>query len=194
MRVFVAIHLEDDARAALAAEQRRIGDALGDSGGSSWLRPERMHVTLAFIGEVDEPRLSDIRRAIEAPIDTAPFVMSLGGVGVFPPSGAPRVGWVATIEGTAPVVAIQKTIAERLRAIGIELESRPFHPHVTLVRWKHARTRDAARLRTIAAAGEIARARVDRVTLFESRQSPAGATYISLAEGPLRGSAASPVQ
>jgi 2'-5' RNA ligase len=194
MRLFVAIELDDDARAALDAEQHRIRDALGDSGGPSWLRPERMHLTLVFIGEVDQPQLVDIRRAVEAPIDAAPFVMSIGGVGVFPPAGAPRVGWVAALEGAKSVVAVQETIADRLRGLGIELEARPFHPHVTLVRWRHARARDAERFRTIAAAGEIARVRVDRVTLFDSRQSPGGVAYSGLAHGPLRGSAASPVQ
>jgi RNA 2',3'-cyclic 3'-phosphodiesterase len=194
MRLFVAIELDDEARAALQAEQRRIRMALGDSGGPSWMRAERMHVTLAFIGEVDAARLAAIRRAVDMPIDRAAFVMSLEGLGVFPPRGAPRVGWIGATEGTGGIVAVQRTIADRLHDAGVELEARPFHPHVTLVRWRDARPRDAARVRTIAATGEIARVRVDHVTLFESRQSAGGAVYTALASGPLRGRAASPVQ
>src|SRR4051812_49302414 len=113
MRLFVAIELDDDARAALDAEQRRIRAALGDGGGPSWIRSERMHVTLAFIGEAAEPLAEKIRRAIEAPIERPSVLMSLGGLGVFPPRGAPHVGWIGTIEGTDAVVAIQRTIAGR---------------------------------------------------------------------------------
>ncbi len=94
MRLFVAIELDDDAREAFAVEQARLRAAVGENGGPTWIAPHRLHLTLAFLGEVAEPRASEVVRIIARPISAAPFTLAFGGLGVFPPRGAPRVIWV----------------------------------------------------------------------------------------------------
>ena len=96
MRLFVAVDLSDDAREAIAAEQKRIAAALGCSKSSlKWVKPEQVHLTLVFLGSVDDRACRGCRRRRSArDVDLAPFDMVLDGVGVFPPRGAPRVLWI----------------------------------------------------------------------------------------------------
>src|SRR5205809_4097642 len=95
MRLFVAIDLGDEVRAAIAAEQRRVGEALGGARSTlRWVRPEHIHLTLVFLGEVDEGSSGAIVDAMSEPLDHAAFALVLGGLGVFPPQGAPRVLWL----------------------------------------------------------------------------------------------------
>lgn len=186
MRLFVAIELDDHARAAIAEEQHRLR-ALGIGRDEAWIPPERMHLTLAFLGEVKEPHLSEVIRATGSSVDASPFTLGFGGLGAFPPRGAPRVIWIGTTTGSPEAIAVQRMIAERLHGAGIALERRRFHPHITLARWRSARPADAARIRAIDNRREVARGHVDHVTLFESRLSPRGATYTALAQAPLIG-------
>lgn len=188
MRLFVAIDLNDEARRAIAEVQQQLARAMGDPKRSplKWARPDHMHLTLAFLGDVAETRVPDVVRAIEPDIQVAPFTMALGGVGVFPPRGAPRVLWLGLRAGAESVAASQLAVAMRLEGIGITLEQRPFHPHLTLARWRTSRSSDARHLPDADRAGEIARLSVRHVTLFHSQLSPGGSTYRALTRATLR--------
>jgi 2'-5' RNA ligase len=146
-RLFVAIDLSDAARQAIAAEQARIvaavvnvvnGANVGNvrSGAVRCVRPDHLHVTLAFIGDVAESRAAAIVEAWAAPLAAAPFEVAFGGVGVFPSRGAPRVLWLGLTSGAEEVGAVQRLVAARLEAIGVAFEHAPFHPHLTLARWR----------------------------------------------------------
>src|SRR6266700_3220933 len=85
MRLFAAVELSDDARAAIAAEQQRIASALGTAARSLRLvRAGHMHLTLAFIGEIAEARAAPIVEVMSPDIAQAPFQVVFGGVGTFP--------------------------------------------------------------------------------------------------------------
>ena len=187
MRLFVAIELDDRARAAIAEHQQHVQKVVGVGRDRTWISPARMHLTLAFLGDVKEPHSSEVVRATASPLDVAPFTLALGGVGAFPPRGAPRVIWIGTTTGSAEAIAVQRIVAERLRGVGVAVESRRFHPHVTLARWRGARPADRARIAAIDDEAEVARVHVDHVTLFESRLSPRGPTYTALARATLSG-------
>jgi len=173
VRLFTAIELSESARAAVAAEQRRIVEPLG-GGRLRLVKPEQMHVTLVFIGEVAEERGAAIAALIEPEIPLAPFRISLGGIGAFPPRGAPRVLYVDVIEGAAGTAALHAIVAERLG----HRDDRPFRPHLTLGRWRESRSSDRPKL---APRPPIAAVDVHSVTLFQSRLSPAGPAYTRLA-------------
>jgi 2'-5' RNA ligase len=229
-RLFVAIELPDAVRQAIAAEQQRIvgagvagapGINIARSGGVRCVRPDHLHVTLAFIGDVDEARAAAIVEASSAPLAAAPFDVAFGAAGVFPPRGAPRVLWLGLTSGAAEVGRVQRLVAARLAAIGIALEKRPFHPHVTLARWRRggrtgrgrrpsrgnpgtaenpespdgvSRTSHARRAIDGRREAPVARLAVDAVTLFQSRLSPAGSAYAPLARARLVAAPASPLQ
>src|SRR5689334_23708597 len=98
MRLFVAVDLDDAARAAIALEQKRL-TARGELGSLRLVRPDHIHLTLVFLGEVAADRAAAIVDAIAAPISQAPFDVTFGGVGMFPERGAPRTLWLGVSTG-----------------------------------------------------------------------------------------------
>jgi len=95
--------------------------------------------------------------------------------------------WIGVTDGADPLSGVQRAIAGRIGALGIALEDRPFRPHLTLARWRGARASDRERALSVQARGVVARSRVDRAALFQSRLSPAGPTYTALAHATLTG-------
>ncbi len=163
-----------------AAELRRPGAAI------SWVRAENFHVTLRFLGAVDEATLGRVREALaEAASATAPFMMGLGGFGGFPSSRAPRVVWAGVTAGADALGAFSARLEAALARRGIPPEGRPFHAHVTLGRAREPR--GAAGLselleRPAVPLGDVA---VEAVYLMRSDLHPAGARYSVLAREPL---------
>jgi RNA 2',3'-cyclic 3'-phosphodiesterase len=187
MRLFIAADVPDAIREALAALQQRLSAALGRSGSLRWVKPEHAHLTLVFIGNVDDSRAPAVIDAVAVDIDAPPFDAVFEGVGVFPPRGAPRVLWVGVGNGARELVELQRILASRVTALGLPLEDRAFHPHLTLARWRESRSSDRDRAIAAAPPGVIARARIDGATLYQSRLSPAGPTYTALARANLTG-------
>ena len=186
MRLFVAIELNDDARRAIAVEQKRLADTLGSLSSLKWVRPEHMHLTLAFLGEIEEAQAVAVIDAMGEDIDEAqPFAIVLAGLGVFPPRGAPRVLWVGLSTGRREAIDLQRRVVERLSRIGVTLEERSFHPHLTLARWREARPVDYQRVGAADRGLEVARVEVAAVTLFRSRLSSAEPTHTAIARAPL---------
>ena len=87
MRLFAAIELDDAARAGVVSEQQRLRRLLGASGGPKWIALERMHVTIAFLGNVEEPLLAPVVHALSTPINFAPFALRFVGLECFPAAG-----------------------------------------------------------------------------------------------------------
>jgi 2'-5' RNA ligase len=186
MRLFVAADLPSAVRDALAAEQARIRAALGSSDPSlKWVKPEHTHLTLVFIGNVEDARVPAVVDAIAANIALPAFDATFEGGGAFPPRGAPRVLWIGVGSGARDLVELQQVIASRIAALGLPIEDRAFHPHLTLARWRESRPADRSRALAVAARGVVARARVDGATLYQSRLSPSGPTYTALARANL---------
>jgi 2'-5' RNA ligase len=182
MRMFVAIELDDRVRTSAFA----LRAAADEGSGASFRRvnPHQAHLTLAFLGEVLTPRSEQIIAAMREPIEGVyPFRLAFGGLGAFPPRGAPRVLWLGVSEGERDVLALQRLVVVRLEALGVTLEDRAFHPHLTIGRWKQSRPSD--RPRWPADAPSTPGMTVDHVTLFESRLSSEGPTHLERARAPL---------
>jgi len=184
MRLFTAIELPDEARAAIAATQKIVAAELSDSPRSLRLvRDAQLHLTLVFIGDVSGDDGAAIARAMSFDIPRAPFQMALGGVGVFPPSGPPRVCWLGLQEGAPQVIDLHAHVADRLGQCGVEIDRKPYRPHLTLGRWRD-RARDV-RARIPRSTEVVARVDVTAVALIESRLSSAGPSYTRLASARL---------
>jgi 2'-5' RNA ligase len=181
MRLFVAVDLSEDARAAIAAEQKRMAAArAGTKSSLKWVRPDQAHLTLVFLGNVDANRATSIVDAVGHDVDIAPFDIALGGVGVFPLRGAPRVLWIGIPDGAGALRHLQGELAARVSALGVAVEDRPFHPHLTLGRWRESRPSDRGWAVGAARSATIARVRVESATLYESKLSPSGPSYTAL--------------
>lgn len=194
MRLFVAVDLPDEVRQAIAVRQKQWAGRLSKSKeGLKLIEPSRIHLTLLFLGDAPEARVPAIVESMNAPASMAPFDVTFGGVGVFPPRGAPRVLWIGITDGAAHLGRLQQEIAERVRAVDIAFDDRPFRPHLTLGRWRDAdrrlRRSTPERLRREVAAldrsDRIACVRVTRATLYQSRLSSSGPAYTALAHANL---------
>ncbi|WIG61027.1 MAG: 2'-5' RNA ligase [Ktedonobacterales bacterium] len=182
-RTFIAVDLSDEARSALRREMGTLARALPTV---RFVAPESLHLTLAFLGELDEERLAEVMAATEAAArDSAPFTLALGWLGTFGPAVAPKVIW-AGVEGDVRALrAVQARLADELAARGFPREERAFAPHLTLARVKQpldvdALARLAARVRRSQGGGP--RFAVDALRVMKSETSRAGAQYTCLRE------------
>ncbi len=189
VRAFVAVNLSEPVRAALAEAQGRLRQVPADV---SWTRPANIHVTLKFLGEMGESGVERVGRALErAAAPHAPFTAGVGGFGVFPPKGPPRVLWAGVAEGAEALVSLQGAVERALAALGFPREGRPYRPHCTLGRVRSPR--NAAALVEAAAGlgdGLLGTVTVDHIDLMQSQLHPAGSIYTVLRSIPLRGTPA----
>jgi 2'-5' RNA ligase len=185
VRLFLALKPDRPAEAGLAQRLLQVQDAVGSMASSlRWTPASNVHATLHFLGEVDVARLGHLRDVLGAAIPLAAFDVEVGGPGVFPASGAPRVIWLDVGKGAGEIAAVHADIGRRLDAGGFAIETRPFSPHLTVARVPdRERGRVKAlreRLETIDAA-PIAW-HVDCVTLFRSDLSASVPRYEPLDE------------
>lgn len=140
-----------------------------------------MHITLKFLGEIDEEKIKKIAslvKEIAGGYDS--FEVSLKGVGCFPDAKRPRVLWVGVDQGSEKLCTIAHALEEGLTQYGFKKEKR-FHPHLTLGRTKKPCTVDAVLEKSIMTESF----RVDAIVLFKSTLTPQGAIYKELERYPL---------
>jgi RNA 2',3'-cyclic 3'-phosphodiesterase len=157
--------------------------------GVAWVSAFNYHLTLKFLGDVEEGRAAEIAGALAQAVARAePFDLALRGLGAFPTPTRPRVIWAGVSEGARALAAVADAVEDRLGPLGFPREARDFSAHVTLGRVREPR-RDPALTEALARAAnvELGSTRVDHVVLMRSRLSPHGAQYTALATLPLAG-------
>ncbi len=195
LRLFVAIELPPPWLEALATVQQRMREALAQDASTSdirlrWVRPEAIHLTLKFIGQVSPDRLEPIVNQLTGALPSLPEItLSLGRAGAFEDRRSPRVIW-AGVE-SQPVTALRdlaQGIETWLAAAGIPRERRGFRPHLTLARLPEALTDDqrrrAAEITTTVEQREIPSFRIEHVSLMQSFLGGGGARYERLGVWP----------
>ncbi len=182
MRVFIALELSDAARAGILAV---IGEFRQRGVRASWSRTSTIHLTLQFLGDVEESELENVVEAVRScAADVAPFRMSIGGLGAFPSPRRPRVIWVG-VDAPDELYELQERIEGALTELGIKRERRRFHPHVTLGRLRDS-TADVERLLGQLTA-PVESTRVDSVRVMKSTLASSGAIHEVVAEVGLAG-------
>jgi 2'-5' RNA ligase len=129
MRLFIALDILAEIRAGLTSYMERARALAPEA---RWARVEGLHVTLKFIGHVDDAAVGKIKTALLA-IKSAPFEVKFTGVGFFPNPNAGRVFW-AGVDGGDSLPKLASTIDAAMEKLGIERETKPYHPHLTLAR------------------------------------------------------------
>ena len=161
-------------------ELRKRASTLAPRARITWVPADRAHVTVRFIGHVDDAAARPIAEALAPPLAVDRFDLTVHGVGAVPPSGSPRVIWAGLTSGVDSLAAIEREVSARLERCGVAREDRPYHPHLTLARVKDAGGLRARTLLEGLADRAFGTTRVDAITLFESRLSPKGPTYVAL--------------
>jgi RNA 2',3'-cyclic 3'-phosphodiesterase len=169
-RTFVALPLPREVKAAIAALRAELPPAPRSL---RWAAVDQLHLTLAFLGDLDDGELADARSAARAAAARhAPFDADLRGLGAFPQPGRARVAWVGWGAGAEAVSALRATL---VRALACPADPRPFSPHVTV-----ARAREPLDLRawlTAAPAWSSPPWRVDAVDVMTSELTREGAVH-----------------
>jgi RNA 2',3'-cyclic 3'-phosphodiesterase len=178
MRAFVSVDCE-----GLEDGIERVQRAVGAADGLECLAPERVHVTVFFLGEFEADRLDRVDEAIEAGIESAnlgPFTISFGGLGVFPSREYIRTLWVGVREGDEPLGQLHREIGSRLERIGFTSDEHAFTPHATIARLRHAGSKAHVQRRLDALDPALGRLRVEDIGLTESTLTEAGPVYDTL--------------
>ncbi len=188
-RTFVAIELGDDARTYLAREVARLERALP---GVRWVDADNMHLTLVFLGELDDTQLAAVVEAAGVAAAVKPFTLEVAGLGSFGPPHAPRVVWAGLRGNLQRLNELYEALAAAVEARGFPRETRPFAPHLTLARLKTPLAGDeAARLARLLREGAAERARagaailVDHISVMKSELMRPAARYTCLRAIPL---------
>jgi 2'-5' RNA ligase len=153
-----------------------------------WIEPENYHLTLKFIGEIDERRAGELREAgAEAAAGVMPFSLRFGRFGAFPDISRPRVIFYGIEEGFEPLAALAARLEEACEALGIARESRPFRAHLTLARIKRPLPGPVReKLGAVPPLPEGTVQTADRFVLMSSTLAPTGASYDEIASWSLR--------
>ncbi|GAB3677694.1 RNA 2',3'-cyclic phosphodiesterase [Halopiger thermotolerans] len=183
-RLFVSVDLPDDLAESVADLQNEFADASG----LNFTDPEQAHVTLKFLGDVDENRLPALEDELAATVDDAgvdPFEARFGGLGVFPSLEYISVVWFGAETGGEELTRLHEAIEERTTAMGFDPEDHDFTPHVTLARMEHAGGKELVQELVRERDPTIGEMRVDEVRLTESTLTDDGPVYSTVERFPL---------
>jgi len=177
-RLFVALTLPDAVRGVLASTGTPIP-------GVSWTRPEQLHVTLRFLGDVaaDQQKAVLLRLAT---VRVEPFILPVEGLSVFPPPNRPpSVLWIGVGSGHPRLFQLRQRLDDALIAAGLQLDVRLFHPHVTLGRATEDAAKSVAHWLHVHREFSAPPFRVESFELYSSELHPSGASHTLIRSFPL---------
>ncbi len=177
IRAFLAIDPPEEILQAIGRTQGRLQRII--SGDLRWVRPEAIHLTLKFFGDIPESAVVGIAAVVERAVaGVAPFSFQIGGAGVFPDQRRPRVLWLGMNGDVPRLLSFQQELEGELGTVGFPAEERPFRPHLTLARIKSARglagLEKVLEKREEYGAGEFT---ASGIGLLRSELTPRGAVY-----------------
>ena len=184
MRLFVSIDLPETLTESVRAVQAEFEGASG----LTFTDPSQVHVTLRFLGDVDEDELPEVTRAVAeavAAADVEPFTATFGGLGVFPSLDYISVVWLGVTDGGEQMTRLFQRIESRVVDLGFEPERHAFTPHVTLARMKHAGGKEHVQETVETLDPEVGSMPVEEVRLTESQLGREGPVYATVERFPL---------
>jgi 2'-5' RNA ligase len=176
IRTFIAVEIEPAVRQALTELQ---DDLRGVADDVKWVEPENLHLTLKFLGDVDETDLYSVCKMAESSVaGIAAFSMQLAGVGAFPSSNKPKIIWAGIRQGADELVQIHKRLESAFAEEGYPREDRAFTPHLTLGRTRQPRAMPMlAQTIERLADWDGGTSQADEIVIMSSQLGPDGPTY-----------------
>ena len=186
-RTFIAVDIGDDIRNNAIALQH----SLAKCGASvKWVSPESLHITLLFLGEVDDRELHTVCRAVKEVAAREPsFALRISGLGAFPTPRRPKIVWAGLVEGSEELRSLYDKLEAKMTELGaFHKEERGYTPHLTLGRVKNEE--DGMKLApemTKRLAWDGGRTAVHEILVFSSVLERDGPVYTVLGRGELMG-------
>lgn len=179
VRLFIAVEITEEIRKKLAEFQDRLKRVDADVG---WVAPENLHITLKFIGYIDEEKIDAVINIIKDSLThIRPFDLSYAGVGTLPTGKNPRVIFADVIDTGGVLAKIHERLDNQLVSLGVEHEDRKFDPHLTLGRIKTRRNVKKLVENLNSYNGfDFGSEHVTQVVLMKSDLSPEGPIYTKL--------------
>ncbi len=193
VRAFLGIGLAPNIRTTLGSSAAALRSTSRSWRGEKWVPEENLHVTLKFLGTVEDSAVDGIVNAVtEAVAESPEYALTLGEIHAVPRLRAASMVWVTLAEGEATTRSLAGDIDRRLQVLGLEPPSRPFTGHITLARAHRPTTIefdaiDAGNRVLFASTDRDKRMSVRGITLYASTLTPRGALYEELAIVPLKG-------
>lgn len=185
MRTFIAVGISSEVRERIA--QIQVEFKRGDPD-VKWVEPKNLHITLKFLGEVSEDKLSGVIEKTRLAVSgISNFKAHLSGLGSFPNPRSPRVVWVGVIEGKEEMKNLSERIEENLSYLGFAKEKREFSAHLTIGRVRSPRGKGklVKKIEELEKC-DLGEFSVDKVLVMESQLSSKGPTYRVVEEVNLR--------
>ncbi|MFP4588715.1 MAG: RNA 2',3'-cyclic phosphodiesterase [Candidatus Acetothermia bacterium] len=185
MRTFFCYELPSQVRQEMRESLGRVSSPAR----VKWVNTENIHITVKFLGEINEDQLQEIKEAIEEPLKRhSPFTIEINHLGGFPRLSYPKVIWLGSDDPPEEIHGIHRDLEETLEELGFEREDRDYVPHVTLGRTKE---KDSSKVKTLG--NELKNEKLDRkwqveishLTLMQSRLRSSGPIYDLLFKAPL---------
>jgi RNA 2',3'-cyclic 3'-phosphodiesterase len=133
-RMFCAFELPESLRSQIQKHIQRVRDAVPDAS-ASWSRPENIHLTVKFFGNVDPAKAPVISAAAERVVqEFTPIQIAVGNTGVFPRPSRPQVLWIGVEDSSGKLLELQQQLENEFLREGFPKEDRAFHPHLTIAR------------------------------------------------------------
>lgn len=179
IRSFIAVEIPEGVQAQIGQLQQKFKNLQGNI---KLVKSENIHLTLKFLGDIDQSQLNKIKEKID---DTAKiskkFEIKICGIGVFPKLDFPRIIWVGIEDDEKHIEKIYQNLEDGLSKIGFEKEKRAFHSHLTIARIKYLK--DKVELKKILETTQFIiseQITVNEISLFKSTLTPKGAIYTLL--------------
>ena len=175
IRAFIATNIDSRIIGEIAATIVQLKRALPEV---RWVAPEKIHLTIKFLGDIEPSRVNPIANALEHVLTPFPrFTINAKGLGVFPNLRRPRVLWVGLQDGQLAQLAAK--VESALEPLGFLPEARGFQPHLTIGRWLRygGGSKDLPEKLEPWKSHDYGASKVETVTLFRSVLRPDGAIH-----------------
>ncbi len=168
-RLFVAVDLPESVKNSI----KYICSGLPDA---KWVDVQQLHLTLRFIGEVDDGMFDSVKKSLYEITET-PFSLTLQGVGYFPPKRPPRVLWIGMKNNETLVRLAEKVERVLVQRNGLEPEQRKFSPHITIARFRETSPSKIADYLARNSSFRTETFPIDAFYLYSSTLTPKGAIH-----------------
>ena len=179
IRAFIAVDIAPNTISRITAAIEQLEPRIA---AIRWVGADNFHLTLKFLGDIDESKIEPIGAALADALRLFPrLTINAKGLGVFPNPKRPRVLWVGLVGSY--LVSLKAKVDSALTPLGFAPEEKTFTPHLTIGRWRQGERADRTAKRTLDQElgkwrdCEFGATSVDEVILFQSDLKPAGAIY-----------------